>query len=305
MGEPITGTWARSYTAPFSDASKWGTGINPIHAQYGSAPLRVYGRNSTMPDVHMPGAGGPADFIETGAPWGYQPEDIAGLDVYAIGTPEANWAGVPFEQDDWPDWSQTTTQTRANTDPRSVYPVSSPGGVAEHTRGIRWGPGSADMWVSKQVPTETVNEGWTNKPASGMGEGSSGDDVIVSDPSQYEVQTSMTQRTKAQDNSRSQLRGTDDDRAAIPSRIVPMRLKIYSEGERHYDMTPRDMDDIPRPFWYRTAGTGRNLEMLPNEMVVISPLQRTPPPDPSLGPTEISIDPEGGFGYTAEDQGWY
>jgi hypothetical protein len=115
----------------------------------------------------------------------------------------------------------------------------------------------------------------------------------------------MVQRHKTQNNQRATMRGTDDSREEIQSRIAPMKLKIYSEGERHYDMTPRDMDDIPRPFWYRTAGTGRNLEMLPNEMVVISPLQRTPPPDPSLGPTEISIDPEGGFGYTAEDQGWY
>lgn len=305
MGEPITGQWSRTYTAPFSDASKWGTGINPIHAQYGSAPLRVYGRNNEMPDVHLPGTGGPEDIIELAAPWGYQPEDIAGLDVYALDTPEANYAGIPFDQDGWPDWGDPTTNTRANTDPRETYPVSSPGGVPEHIRGIRWGPGSADMWVSKQVPTETVSEGWVNKPASGMDEGFSGDDVIVSDPSQYEVQTSMTQRTKAQNNDRSQLRGTDDAREPISSRIVPMRLKVYSEGERHYDMTPRDMDDIPRPFWYRTAGTGRNLEMLPNEMVVITPLQRTPPPDPTLGPQEISVDSGGGFGYTAEDQGWY
>jgi hypothetical protein len=39
-------------------------------------------------------------------------------------------------------------------------------------------------------------------------------------------------------------------------------------------------------------------------MVVTEPLQRTPPPDPSLGMAEIDINQEA-YGYTYEDQGWY
>jgi hypothetical protein len=306
MAEPITGLWTRAYSVPYTGAAKWGTGINPIHQFYGSAPLRVYGRNNEMPAVHAP-ATAPEDLIETAAPWGYQPEDIAGLDVFALSNPEANWQGIPFDPDGWPDYEQTTGTTRAEPDPREIYPVGAPQGAAEYVRSLRYGPRDTDNRVSNEVPTETVSEGWVNKPASGMNQGESGDNVIVADPSQYEVQTSMTQRFKTQNNDRATLRGTDETREPINSRVAPMKLKLYSGQQRHYDMFPQQMDDIPRPFHYRTAGTGRDLEMLPNEMVVITPLQRTPPPDPSLGTQDITLNQGGGesFGYTYEDGGWY
>jgi hypothetical protein len=303
MGEPVTGNWGRVYTVPYSGAQKWGTGINPIHQFYGSEPLRVYGRQGEMPEITQPHEASP-DFIETSAPWGYQPEDIAGLDVFQIDSPEENRHGLFFIQDGWPDWSQTTPQTRATVDPRSVYPVGSPGILAGRVRELRYGPRDEDSEVSNEVPTETVSEGWLNKPASGMGEGQSGDAVIVSDPSQYEVQTSMTQRHKEMVNDRAVWRDADEPRTPIASRIAPMKLKVYSGQQRHYDMFPYQIEDIPRPFWYRRAGTGRDLEMLPNEMVVVTTLQRTPPPDPTLGLQEIDIQQDG-YGYTSEDQGWY
>lgn len=304
MGEPITGNWNRVYTVPYAGAQKWGTGINPIHQFYGSEPLRVYGRNQDMPDVHKPEEATP-DFIETEAPWGYQPEDIAGLDVFQISSEEENRHGIYFIQDGWPSWDQSTPQTRAEVDPESIYPVGSPGIIASHIRALRYGPRDVDSEVSNEVPTETVNEGWLNKPASGMGEGENADDnVTISDPTQYVVQTSMTQRHKELNNERALLRAADEPRTNIPSRIAPMKLKVYSGEERHIDMFPVQMDDIPRPFWYRRAGVGRDLEMVPNEMVVIQPLQRTPPPDPSLGMQEVDIQSDG-FGYTSEDQGWY
>lgn len=316
MGEPITGSWSRIYTVPYSGAAKWGTGINPIHQFYGEqdSPLRVYGRDvdrniypgaQREAGITAPFEASP-DFIETSAPWGYQPEDIAGLDVYQISSEDENRRGVPYHQDDWPDWSETTPQTRAAVNVRSRPPLGVAGRLT--TALLRFGPYSDDAKVSKQVPVETVSEGWVNKLASGMDIGQTADDVVVSDPSQYEIQTSMTQRHKTQNNNRALLRGTDDPRYEIPSRIAPMKIKAYSGGQRHYDMDPYQMDDIPRAFWYRRAGTGRIAEMNPNEMFVIQPLQRTPPPDPSMGPAELTVsDPnyDEGFGYTGEDQGWY
>jgi len=303
MGEPITGQWGRIYTVPYSGAAKWGTGIHPIHAVYGSEPLRVYGRSGEIPDVHSP-EGASADFVETESPYGYQKEDIAGLDVFALGTPESNWQGMTFNQDGWPDWSQTTPQTRAQTDPESTYPVGSPGIIASRVRALRYGPRDADSEVSNEVPTETVSEGWVNKPASGMDIGVPADSM-PSDPSQYEVQTSMRQRYNKQNNDRALLRNGDEPRSPIDSRLAPPKLKMYSGEERHYDMFPKEMDDIPRPFWYRRAGTGRVVEMVPNEMFVQTTLQRTPPPDPSIGPAEISIPGGEDYGYTSEDSGWY
>jgi hypothetical protein len=247
-----------------------------------------------------------SDFIELGSPWGYQPEDIAGLDVFQLSSEEENRRGIEFHPGDWPDWSETTVQTRANVDPREQPPWGTPG--LQTTALLRYGARDDDSEASEQIPTETVSEGWVNKPASGMKHGQSGDEVVTSDPSQYEVQTSMTQRHKTLNNDRALLRGTDDPRESIASRITPMKLKLYSGQQRHYDMFPYQIEDKPRPFWYRTAGTGRQFEMAPNEMYVIEPIQRTPPPDPTLGPPEETLsDPNytTAFGYTEEDQGWY
>lgn len=305
MGEPITGTWGRIYTAPYAGSAKWGTGVNPIHSFYGEdgGPLRVRGRNDDMPEISAPGEASPS-FVELAAPWGYQPEDLAGLDVFA--SPEEAVEGVEFIPDDRPVWGVPTTASRATVNNDSYRPWNSTGWYKNILRSIVTGPGNINTVgkFSYQIPMETVNEGWINKPASGMDEGEVAD-AEVSDPSQYIVQTSMVQRYKNQNNQRSQLRGTDDDRTAIESRVAPMKLKIYSEGQRHYDMFPYQLDDMPRPFWYRRAGTGRVPDMAPNAMVVISPIQRTVPPDPSLGPEDTSFEQGDGFGYTAEDQGWY
>lgn len=315
MGEAITGQWNRIYTAPFSGAEKWGTGINPIHQYYGEQddPLRVYGRpvdkNPFETPQHSPGKIAPfeasPDFINTAEPWGYQPEDIAGLDVFQLSGYEENRHGMDVVNDtDHPNWD-TPTDNRSDAT-RYRVPLDIPG--RETSGRLRAGQEDADEHVSDQVPTETVSEGWVNKPASGFGIGESGDNVIVSDPAQYERQTSMQQRNAVQDNERAQMRMTDDPREPISSRFAPMKLKLYSGQQRHYDMFPYQIDDMPRPFWFRRAGTGRREELLPNEMYVIEPIQRTPPPDPSLGPPEESLnDPnyEDHFGYTNEDQGWY
>lgn len=320
MGEAITGQWGRIYTAPYSGAAKWGTGINPIHQFYGEPgdPLRSFGRAGSPGNTRAGGYGpessfaertppfaASADFIETGAPWGYMPEDIAGLDVFQLSDFDANRHGLDIVNDaDHPEVGIPTTAVRGVN--KFGPPVGIPG--RETTGLIRAGQWDADFEVSDQVPTETVSEGWVNKPASGFDMGESADDVVVSDPSQYEVQTSMTQRHKKQNNDRALQRGTDVPRTPIDSRIAPMKLKIYSGQQRHYDMFPYQIDDKPRPFWYRRAATGRQWELRPNEMYVTEVMQRTPPPDPSLGPPEQEFsDPnfDANYGYTGEDQGWY
>jgi hypothetical protein len=324
MGEAITGQWKRYYTAPFSGAEKWGTGINPVHQFYGEStdPARVYGRPAATGNTQAGGYGdtrqsfgktppyaASADYIETGAPWGYQPEDIAGLDVFQLSDFAANRHGMDIVNDtDHPNLGTGEGFNEPNRTQAGRYrvPLGVPG---RFTSGrIRAGQWDADFEVSDQVPTETVSEGWINKLASGFDIGQSADDVVPSDPAQYERQTSMQQRHKTLNNDRAILRGTDEARTSIGSRIVPMKVKVYSGGQRHYDMFPFQIDDMPRPFWYRRAATGRPWELRPNEMYVTEPLQRTPPPDPSLGPPETSLsDPnyEPAYGYTSEDQGWF
>lgn len=304
MGEPITGRWLRNNRVPYAGAEKWGTGINPVHQFYGSAPLRTYGRNAQLPDVTPPSEA-PAGYIETGPDWGYDPHDLAGLDVFA--DQQQAIYGIPFIQDDWPSLGDTTTQTRADIPVNSARPWGSSGGYKNILRSVFAGAYQANNrgpGFSYEIPTETVSEGWLNKPSTGRLVSGDLPDSMPSDPVQYEVQTSMTQRYKTQSNDRAVLRDTDDEREPIESRVAPMKLKVYSGEERHIDMFPYQIDQMPRPFYYRTAGTGRAAEMEPNEMFVITTVQRTPPPDPSMGPEDSTLTESNG-GYTAEDGGWY
>jgi len=143
------------------------------------------------------------------------------------------------------------------------------------------------------VPTETVSEGWLNKPKEG--------DVArakPSDPAQYEIQTSMTQRFAARGNDHAVMRNTDAARHQIRSRVQRQRSPVYSGEERHYDMDPRQQHpDRERPFYFRTAGTGDQDWMVHNATWDINAVQRTPPPDPYIGPTEAQVE----YGYTNED----
>lgn len=283
------------------------------------------GRYGNQPEV-IPPSEATEGYIQHEDSWGVAPDDIAGLDVYsgfAI-------TGIPFYNDSWRDWLNedvpqddfppggysvdnmnvpnagapapvhNTPRMRGVVGWPNDYPLGSPGIVREYMRGMRRGERDADSEVSNQVPTETVSEGWENKPASGMGDGVIPDANPAAD-SQVFVQTSMTQRYKETDNNRALSRSTDEPRTGIMSRVAPMKLKYFSEGQRHYDMTPKRQDDIPRAFWYRTAGTGRQAEMLPNEQWYVRGIQRVPPPDAGLGQEETSIEGD----YTPEDVGWW
>ena len=322
----LTGAWKGRYVQPYSgSALKWGSGINPVHQFYGGPPERVTGRYGNMPQVTPPSEG-VAGYVQHEDSWGFNPDDIAGLDVYsgfAI-------TGIPFYNDPWRDWLNedvpqdqfppggfsvdnmnvpnagapapihNTPAMRGTVSPDNDYAWGQAGIVREHVRGLRAGERDQDSEVSNLIPTETVSEGWENKPASGEGKGLI-PDANPADDSQVFVQTSMTQRYKERGNGASLLRATDEPRAGIMSRIAPMKLKVFSEGQRNYDMFPKEQDDIPRPFWYRTAGTGRQQEMLPNEQWYIRGIQRVPPPDAGLGQEETSIEGD----YTPEDVGWW
>lgn len=295
MGVPISGQWARSRTVAYVGASKWGTGIDPVHAEYGSDPSRVYGRIGNVPDITPPFYASP-DFIETHAPWGYQPEDLAGLDVFA--NPDVAIDGTRYVNDDWPRVGDDTGETRAYVPRESSHPWQSPGSVITRLRSVWGGAYSTPRKQSNEIPTETVSEGWENKPKGSPADSEPADD------SQVFIQTSEKQRYETRVNNAAVNRATDDARSSIPSRVVGQKLKVYSGQERHYDMYPFQQDDIIRPFWYRTAATGPEEYLDSNEMFVATPLSRTPPPDAAVGEADIDIS-LGTYGYTDEDAGYY
>jgi hypothetical protein len=304
MGVAYSGAFMRTYRVtdiPYASAAKWGTGVNPIHAEDMNPPRGGPNPRDDGLITKASDAYGPPGFIEEGPDFGYDPDDLAGLDVFA--DPGIAIQGYSFNADGWNDWDETTPETRGHIDRASSRPWQAGSMFNEMLRAIRGGPnyrmGMYRGITFAGIPTETVSEGWVNKPASGMDIGEVAD-AQPSDDSQIFVQTSMTQRYREQNNDRATERGTDASRTAIKSRVVPMKVKEYSGEERHYDMFPRQIDDIPRPFWYRTAGTGPQEYLKVNHQYVIDPLQRTPPPDPSMGIPDTELG-SGYYGYQTED----
>jgi hypothetical protein len=328
MARAYRGPYARpsSVLAPYATAAVWGTGVNAVHGYYGEGPpLRVLGRTGAQ--GASPVAVGrhgereyqqPADSSGDSVPqeitWGYPAFDDSpdsfgqGPDAPISATDAA--PGQTFFMDDHPSWNEPTEQERVRR--TSKMPSWGQGGrffravrmgaaryrlypLEDENEGGHYAPVSAEQ--PNSLPTETVSEGWINKTTSFLA------DASPSDPSQYEVQSSMRQRYGTRDNLRAQARSTDDPRSRIESRVAGMIEKVYSTGERSYDMFPYQIDQIERPFRYRTAGVGPAEWMTTNEYNSLTAVQRTPPPDPAMGVPEVQ-EPDA-YGYTGEDTMYY
>lgn len=290
MAIPIKGMFANQYAVPYAGPNIWGTGYNPVHNYYGSPPTRLNAYPLREGETTPPFQAVPQSIIP-GEEWGYTPED--------------NYGSGLFVRDDRPDWTVDSSDmaVRQSTEGHPPYNAS---GAAKTRFRSRMG-GAYSRWRGKlpranyMVPDETVSEGWINK-ATGRPANSR-----PSDDSQLVMQTSMTQRYRARNNDAAVDRATDASRSHINSRVSGQKLKFYSQGERIYDMFPRQQspDDpaMSRDFYYRTAGTGLQDQMLPNETYSISAIQRTPPPTPYIGAEDstLSQSPDD-YGYMSEDQ---
>jgi hypothetical protein len=287
MALPIAGAWAaqNANAQQYAGALKWGTGASPVLGVYGEGPpLRTTGRPDSPDNPTDPLSDIPESF-EAENLYGYCIEDIETL----------TYSGMP------PPVGTLTTELRARNS----------GGLPD------WGVTAADpaqtefrntpeldprLWsaaIVQSFPTETVSEGWRNKTTGQI------NDAEVSDPSQYERQTSMQQVNPpaGRNNDHAVARRTDDPRYNILTRLTGMKLKPWSQGERNQDMFPFQQDTIVRPFWYRTAGTDDPAKLAPNAMVVTDPLQRNVPADPDLGPSVQDFATDN-YGYTQEDIGY-
>lgn len=283
MAGQVSGTWARQYLQ-YSGARVWGTGINPVHAYYGSPGARVGNLSQRAGEITPPFEGKP-DLLIPHHLWGYSLEDSL-------------YTGVNY--DDRPPLSQSTPRFRDDTDQQPSW--DAPGPVVNAFRALKSGAtrtfrSRTRTWspIQYQEPSETVSEGWLNKP---HGEPA---DSKPSPDSQLIVQTSMIQRYQRHNNAHAVARGTDTPRAGIDSRVTGQHTPVYSGNERHYDMFPRQADpNMLRAFWYRTAGTGRATDMIPNTGYTIYPIQRIPPAEPAQGIPETLAGSD--YGYTSEDQ---
>jgi hypothetical protein len=304
----------------------WGTGIDAIHSFYGEGPpLRVLGRDGSIGSSPVANSGPrdrtyqtPVEGNAADTPqemlWGYPGGVDYSPDSFGMGADSPISEGdtsFPIEQymGSRPSWDVPAQQDLLRSNADTMAPWGTPGlkvmsmvraGSHRFRRNYKLDlPGQGDGYqpISAEPvnsnPTETVSEGWINKGTSFVADSNpSADEQIF-------VQTSMRQRYGKRDNRRAQMRGTDDERSQISSRVMAMVEKVYSEGERLYDMFPYQQDEIRRPFRNRTAGVGPAEWMLANEYGVITPVIRTPPPDPAMGVNEVQYPDE--FGYTQED----
>jgi hypothetical protein len=260
-----------------SGATKWGHGINPVHS-FGGDPYG--GRSDKAPHTAVGPDGGGGQSIDvaitdpgTFTDYGYLDEDFASVMWgYGPDTGTSDRPGAYTRTEEW----------RLDTDD---YPSWGPkeGGIpgGNYIRAeIHGAPASSGTKTGDKE--ETVGEGWVNKDTGTV------EDSTISDPSQYERQTSMQQRDQVRAGSQNPNTGTASEyEAPIGSyrETWGQRIKPWSGGRRHYDMMPRAQDMLIRPFWNRTAGTGYVEYMASNEATnyMHPALQRQPVPDPYAG----------------------
>ena len=282
MALPIRGIWANRYAQPSANARVWGTGINPVHYQYGSPNLRLHPVR-------------PMEGLPQGEEPSWQPhEGPADTHDYEYTELPNTVEGIYYDDRQGWDVAPEDRIARYSTGIQPSY--NAPGRVNNWFRNVMGGARRTFRGAQSNdymIPSETVSEGWLNKPRNGeVARGK------PSDPEQYERQTSMQQRFATRNNRLSQLRATDADRHPIGSRVQRQRIPVYSGQERHVDMFPyQQTPERERAFFFRTAGTGYTEWMAANEKLDVAAVERTPPPDPYIGQQDTQIQ----YGYTTED----
>lgn len=298
----IAQAWQRSITgeAAYGGPLKQGTGWNPIHA------IRDGDGRNIAPDgttnlVSEDLTSDPGDeygytdedMFMFGDPPGYgaeNPRELGITDRPVWGEDEGTRTDMPT---DYPSWGAVNDLNGSN----GQLPVGIPGGTVIRAQE----KGAVASNTANVLPDETVTQGWRNK-ASRPDEY----EAEIADPISMIMQTSAIQRNKVREG--SQISGTASEYSApVKSRTMGPKLKFWSGEQRHYDMAPKAQEQMVRPFWLRTGGTGDPTAMAPNEMYLSEPYQRTPPSDPYLGEvlplTEVPDDSTS-YGFTPEDQVW-
>jgi hypothetical protein len=258
-------SWRAELPQSYAGAKKWGTGINPIHSQREQGDV---GRN-LAPGAYNGVALESAGLVDTGMEYGYTPEDLEmmgeGVDLsFMEAHPNLGAPDSHAQTGDFPSWG------------KGRYPIPQGTFYRALKIGMAW-----KEQIPQQQPSTTVSEGWTNKTHGEV------NDAETSDPNQYEIWTSMRQRDLTKTNDSAVLRGTDDARSGIATRLTGIKVKNFSGGVRHEEMTPKEQVERPRPWLYRTAGTGPMFGV--NDMYVSDPITREVPPDAYQGPTTAEL----------------
>lgn len=309
----IAGSWYAGAVTPseYTGALRWGTGINPIHAVPDSG-TRVTGIKENL--LPLGSAEDGADVPESilgPEQWGYSSEDAAmypGEDYRYLATDHPGWGeneagrgdrdsidgGQEYSEQDWPSWGPH------GTDPESPWPLSGyPGG--DGLRAVSHGAETENARAIA-VPTRGWRGGWLNKAHGAV------EQAETSDPSQYEITTSMVQLQQTRVNDAAVLRGTDDPRAPIPTRLTGQKQKVYAKssgmggGPGTPDMGQQGQNLPYRPWFYRSAGLPPPPDTFYGTMTGFEPIERTLPVDAGEYVTVQEAPPDDGtYGYVEGD----
>jgi hypothetical protein len=286
----VSGSWAASAITPsdYAGATKWGTGINPVHAIRDEGP----GRGPTKePLGSVTGQGVVGDELTGTELYGFEDEDsqyYVGEDYRYLENDHPNWGETSSVRPDrdarimapdgtepvptgFPEWGPYYAE------PDSDFPVGGPPGGAE-LRSVAEG---ADIEHQRAVavPSGAVTGGWLNKAHGEVLE------ATTSDPSQYEMTTSMTQLHKVRVNTAAVVRVTDDPRSDIGTRLTGQKVKSYAMssgmggGPGTPDMAPVTQDLPFRPWYFRTAALPPPPDTTYGTMTAFEPMERVPPVD--------------------------
>lgn len=305
----ISGAWRSRASRDYTGATKWGTGINPIHEVRDQGRGRVVGAKETLLPL-----GEPSDVIA--------PDYLGSDDWLCEPYTDMTTDGESYRyQDDRPRYDQTTPQFRDSTNSPAmgetpawgVYYDDNPDGDFP-----RPGPtGGTQAWLDVSrgeanerqhaiaVPTQPVTGGWLSKVRGAQALAES------QDPTQpgfvFTINNSTVQGPglKTSNNERAVGRGTDSPRSPITSRTAGQVEKVYGRsfgmggGSGTPDMFPREqLSGYRRPFFYRTAATPPLEQHSYNEMEGRVPINRTMPADPYLGDPEADgVGEDSGYGW--------
>lgn len=271
----LTGAWRDAHLTD-AGAKVWGTGINPVHLipDGTGREIAVTPVDNQVPD-NLTEQYWHHDSWDESVAYGETPRFDDSLDYPNWTTPTDKIRSEV--QPDWPEWGN--------------HAEGLPGGAA--IRSVDHG--ARQNQTPNQVPSETVTNGWRNKVSGDITQSRE------SDISTILVRTSDVQLHKVRQGSQRGVGSASEYVAPIPSRIVGRIVKIWSQGQRTYDMEPREQIQRIRGWWPRNAGTGRVEWMNANEQIPTRPAVRALPALPDTGPT-VGGDPT--FGYTSEDMAY-
>lgn len=312
----VAGSWTSKAVTPseYAGATRWGTGINPVHAVRDQGR----GRGPTKEPLGSVAGGGtvPEALDDDVAIYGYAYEDAqfyAGEDYRYVEVDSPNWDQGTVGRPDrdgrimvpdgtepgptgYPPWGAYYA------DPDGDFPLAGgpPGGAA-----LRAQQEGAQIENAKAiaVPTRGYTGGWQSKAHGEVQE------AYGSDPSQYEVTTSYRQLHQTRVNTAAVARATDDPRSDIGTRLTGQKVKSYAMssgmggGPGTPDMAPVTQDLPFRPWYFRHAAVPPPPDTTYGSMSSFEPLERIPPVDAG----ELVVQTETGLDASAsyDDQDYW